>query len=110
MHAAAEAAQRHAEARTAAIAARTYSDEHFAPSPIDPATEPPGYIFTRKIRSFGCPDALGDTHDRLFARHQVQARIDPERAQRLRNINTRGKSYDIISGVEIQVGYRIICM
>ena len=97
-----EAAQRHAEGRHNAIGQRFASDEHFAPPPFEPNEVPPNFIQS-KIRSNGCPQALASTHDRLFNRQNKTVAIDPDRAQRLRNLTTRGKTYDIISGAEIQV-------
>jgi hypothetical protein len=102
LHAKQEALIRHAEGRTNLIGEKFYSDEHFAPPPLDPS-EQPAHFIQSKVRAYGCPDALADTHQRLFNRSQSLPRIDPNRAQTLRNHSTNGKSYDIITGAEIQV-------
>jgi len=53
----------------------------------------------KKKQSKGCPSALENTGDHLFiANQKIEFR---SRAQYIRNVHTRGRAYDILSGARI---------
>eukprot|EP00455_Lapot_gusevi_P009474 TRINITY_DN14244_c0_g1_i3.p1 TRINITY_DN14244_c0_g1~~TRINITY_DN14244_c0_g1_i3.p1 ORF type:complete len:397 (+),score=64.26 TRINITY_DN14244_c0_g1_i3:130-1191(+) len=90
--------QMRAQVRTAQLENHWQSSDAFEFQADRDASDP---LFTRKARSSGCPQALESSHERLFIRPNLRKPPSPNRAQTLRNIETQGRRYDIISGAEI---------